>query len=70
MASVDVPISAGALPAETWRDRIKVTRVGVFSVFFIAVGLFILLTVPSSLPPDIVTTLTFGTAPDLSLIHI
>ncbi|MGQ9887879.1 MAG: ABC transporter permease [Aggregatilineales bacterium] len=64
MASVDVPISAGALPAETWRDRVKVTRAGVFSVFFVVAGLLILLAVPPSLPPDIVATLTFGTAPD------
>lgn len=70
MASINTPVSAGAVPAFSWRDYIKVTRIGVFSVFFILVGLLILLTVPQSVAPGAVTTLTFGTAPDGSIIAL
>ena len=70
MASIDTPMNAGPLSAVSWRDRVKVTRIGVFSVFFILVGVLILLTVPQSVAPDAVTILTFGTAPSGEIIAL
>ncbi|NDJ60094.1 MAG: ABC transporter permease [Chloroflexi bacterium] len=44
----------------SWRDRIKITRVGIFSVFFILLGLWMLIGGPQTIAGDTVTELTFG----------
>ncbi len=70
MASINTPVNAGAVSAFSWRDQVKITRIGIFSVFFILVGAVILLTVPQRVAPDAITTLTFGTAPSGSIIAL
>jgi ABC-type uncharacterized transport system permease subunit len=60
-ASVDIT------PAKSWRDSIKVTRYGVFSVFFILVGAWILLSAPNSFTSDTRTTLNFEQAGNASI---
>jgi general nucleoside transport system permease protein len=60
MAAIDTPMTT--LSGESWRDRIKITRTGVFSVAFILAGLWILLRITGSIVPDAVTHLTFGEA--------
>jgi simple sugar transport system permease protein len=50
-----------AEPAQTWRDRIKITRAGVFGVFFIIVGALLLWSAPG-VAADTTTTLTTGAA--------
>jgi len=47
---------------KTWRDSIKITRLTVFSILFILVGVWILLTVPNNIAGDVSTLLTFDTA--------
>lgn len=47
-----------AQPRPTWRERFKITRMGIFSVVFILAGLQLLL--GSSFAPDVASTLTFG----------
>jgi simple sugar transport system permease protein len=49
-----------AAPAETWRDRFRITRMGIFSVLFIAVGVWMLLSALGAGDDGVVTRLTFG----------
>lgn len=44
----------------SWRDYITITRLGVFSVFFVLVGAWMLSAVPRDISGDAITTLTFG----------
>lgn len=50
-----IPITTAA---ETWRDRIKITRMGVFAVLFILLGAWVLISVPRNVAPDVTTLLT------------
>ncbi|MBI1277265.1 MAG: ABC transporter permease [Anaerolineaceae bacterium] len=43
---------------ESWRDRIKITRMGVFAVLFIVLGAWVLISVPRNVGPNITTLLT------------
>jgi general nucleoside transport system permease protein len=57
-------------PAETqktWRDYFTVTRIGVFSIFFIIVGVVILLGPVRTIPNDALTGLTLNTAGEISI---
>lgn len=45
--------------ALSWRERFKITRVGVFSLVFIIVGIMILLSTPNQIDSSAITTLTF-----------
>ncbi len=45
--------------ARSWRDTLKITRTGIFSVFFILIGLWILLSAPQNIAGDASTLLTF-----------
>ena len=47
---------------KTWRERLRLTRTGLFSALFILAGLLIFLEVPSNIPGDSITTLTFDRA--------
>lgn len=58
MATLQIPSSA--TPSTSWRDRIKITRMGVFSVLFVLAGLWILLSVVPATDPSTISTLTFG----------
>jgi len=58
MTAVDTSISP--INSENWRDRIKITRTGVFSVIFMLAGIWILLSVSNSIDSGAVTRLTFG----------
>jgi hypothetical protein len=58
MATMQIPSSVA--PPTSWRDRIKITRMGVFSVLFILAGLWILLSAVPAADPDTVSKLTFG----------
>ncbi len=42
----------------SWRERIKITRTGVFAVLFILLGAWVLLSVPNNYGPDVTTLLT------------
>lgn len=57
-------MSSSTASPTSWRDKIKITRTGVFSVLFILAGLWILLSVVPSTDPTTISTLTFG--PDAS----
>jgi simple sugar transport system permease protein len=46
--------------AETWRDRIKITRQGVFATFFIVFGFILVWNALQFIALETVTTLTFG----------
>ncbi|MCY4526750.1 MAG: hypothetical protein OXB89_09090, partial [Anaerolineaceae bacterium] len=48
-----------AAPASGWRERIRITRSGVFSLVFVLLGLWLLLSAPQ-VPPDTITRLTAG----------
>jgi general nucleoside transport system permease protein len=59
--TVSQPAStAPAASRETWRDRLKITRTGVFSVLFVVVGIWLLINAPKAFTPETITTLTFG----------
>jgi simple sugar transport system permease protein len=60
--TVNMPVEADK---KTWRDYITITRIGVFSVFFIILGAAILLGSVRSLPGDTVTGLTFNEAGEI-----
>jgi ABC-type uncharacterized transport system permease subunit len=62
MATTVNPSMDMTAPPKTWREFIKITRFGVFSVFFIVVGAWILLTVPNNVAGDVQTTLNFNEA--------
>ncbi len=47
---------------KTWRERLRLTRTGLFSALFILAGLLIFLEVPPNIPGDSITTLTFDRA--------
>jgi ABC-type uncharacterized transport system permease subunit len=49
------------VPASTnWRENIKITRIGIFSVLFILLGLWMLIGGAQTLAEDTTTRLTFG----------
>ncbi len=53
------PTMNSAVPAtDSWRDRIKITRMGVFAVLFILLGAWVLISVPSNVAPNVTTLLT------------
>ena len=56
---------APALPKETWRDRLRITRSGIFSLLFVLFGAWLLFSI-QQFQADTITTLTFGAnIPDL-----
>ncbi len=55
-------LSPAAEAPRTWRDNFKVTRVGIFSIVFILVGLWILISVPQNVTGETTTLLTFDRA--------
>ncbi len=70
MATTSPPFgpTAPALPTESWRDRLRVTRTGIYAVLFLLVGLWILVAAPRSFSGETVTTLTFGDGlPDVAV---
>lgn len=57
---------APSAPVTSWRDSIKLTRLGIFSVVFIVLGVLLLTFIPQRVAPETITTLTFGgEIPDL-----
>src|SRR5689334_12626315 len=60
MAVINPPMETALAERESWRDRIHITRMGIFSVFFILVGLWMLIAAPQTIASDTVTRLTFG----------
>ena len=67
MASITTTHDSLHARETTWRDRIKITRTGIFSVFFLLVGATILLTTPNQVGGDVVSTLRFPHSnPDLA----
>lgn len=62
MATSSPTISAPLDAPKSWRDSIRITRIGVFSILFIVLGLWIALTVPRNIAGDATTLLTFDTA--------
>ena len=50
---------APALPKETWRDRLRITRSGIFSLLFVLFGVWLLVSA-AQYSTATVTTLTFG----------
>src|SRR6187402_3342144 len=53
------PTMNSVIPAtDSWRDRIKITRMGVFAVLFILLGAWVLISVPRNIGPDVITLLT------------
>lgn len=68
MTSLSSPVNAPLEEELTWRERIKITRVLIFSLFFLAVGVAILLTTPNQVSGDAVSTLTLSSKlPDLRI---
>lgn len=61
LAQMALPRPLAAHPYN-WRDYLTITRVGVISVMFIAVGLWILISTTQSIPGDVTTLLTLDTA--------
>lgn len=67
MASISPTLDNLHARETTWRDRLKITRTGIFSVFFLLVGATILLTTPNQVGGDVVSTMRFPHSnPDLS----
>jgi general nucleoside transport system permease protein len=64
MAVINPPMDTALAVRENWRDRIHITRMGIFSVFFILVGLWMLISAPQTIASDTMTRLTFGTNAD------
>lgn len=58
MAAVSPVVDANT-GATSWRDYLKITRIGLFSAFFLLVGATILISTPNQIDGDVVTTLTF-----------
>lgn len=52
--TIDPVITSGS----NWREKIKITRSGVFAVLFILLGAWVLLSVPRNYGPDVTTLLT------------
>jgi simple sugar transport system permease protein len=54
--------------SRSWRDTFHITRMGIFSVVFILLGVILLLSAVPQLAPDAVTRLTFSSSdPNLAL---
>src|SRR4051794_28233787 len=49
---------APPVPVTGWRERIKITRLGFFAVFFIVLGAWVLISAPRNIAPDVTTLLT------------
>ncbi len=62
MTTLNTPLQSGPIEQESWRDRFKITRTTIFSVLFILVGIWILLSASQSFEADTTTTLTYGRA--------
>lgn len=52
-------ITANDVYQESWRDRIKITRTGIFSIVFLFAGIILLLTTPNQIDTSAISTLTF-----------
>lgn len=65
MATLDTPLQTS--DTTNWRDQIRITRTGIFSVAFIILGIVILLSVVPQVAPDALTTLTFTADQSLAL---
>lgn len=64
MTTLNTPLQNSTVEQESWRDRFKITRMTVFSVLFILLGVWILLSASQSFEADTATTLTYGQSPD------
>lgn len=62
MATTSSTWTPAEAPARSWRDGLKITRTGIFSVFFILIGVWILLSAPQNIPGDASTLLTLDRA--------
>ncbi len=58
MATSSPTMNSTVPEVESWRDRIKITRMGVFAVLFIVLGAWVLISVPRNVGPNITTLLT------------
>ena len=65
MTSTTISPPTTASTTKNWREAIKISRVGVFSVFFILIGAWILLSAPTSLTNNVQTTFNFDEMGDL-----
>lgn len=66
MATTSPAINSPLVPERSWRDGIKITRTGIFSILFILAGIVIPFNVLRTYTSDVTTTLTFGQGvPDL-----
>jgi ABC-type uncharacterized transport system permease subunit len=70
MATLNTPLRTGIEEGTDWRERLRLTRMGVFSILFILVGLWIILTVPQTVDSEAVTRLTFGRAPGGGILEL
>ena len=68
MTTLHTPLQSGTAEQESWRDRFKITRTTVFSVLFILLGVWILLSAAQSFEADTATTLTYGRSPDGTIL--
>ncbi|MBZ0292609.1 MAG: ABC transporter permease [Anaerolineae bacterium] len=55
-------MQASVVETKSWRERLRVTRTGVFAIIFVLAGLLLLSNV-GDYAADAITTLTFGSAP-------
>lgn len=60
MATVNTPMQASSIRLASWRERFRVTRLGIFSVILIVIAAVLLLYVLPKIASDAVTQLTFG----------
>ncbi len=58
--ATSAPTFDTTVPRTSWRERIKITRMGVFSVLFVLLGGWMLIGGAGSLAGDTITKLTFG----------
>jgi len=59
MTTMSPPMNAPAAPSIPWRDRLKISRTLIFSLFFLIVGAAILLLTPRQIASSVTSTLTF-----------
>ncbi|MBA3870604.1 MAG: ABC transporter permease [Anaerolineae bacterium] len=52
------PTYAPPVPVTSWRERIKITRLGFFAVCFILLGAWVLISAPRNIGPNVTTLLT------------